>query len=103
MKSNWKSTALLAGISVVSSLFVCLAILQMTELSFFGISGIASWLVLFILTVLASRLTVSITNTDGAQNNRKSIGEACVFLAVILYAAPPTSMVGPPLLLAAFV
>jgi len=103
MKSNWKSTPLLAVISVVSSVFVCLGILQMTRLSFFGGAGIASWLVLFALTIAASRLTVSITNTESGQNNRKSLAEAFVFLAVILYAAPPTSIVGPPLLLAAFV
>src|SRR5215813_1798548 len=102
MKRNWKSTALLAGISVVSGLFVCLAVLQMTTLSFFGSSGTGLWLVLFVLTVAASRLTVSITNTYGGQNSRKSIAEAFVFLTVILYAAPPTSIVGPPLLLAAF-
>ncbi|HEV8133626.1 MAG TPA: HD domain-containing phosphohydrolase [Pyrinomonadaceae bacterium] len=103
MKSNWKSTPLLAVISVVSSVFVCLGILQMTRLSFFGGAGIASWLVLFALTIAASRLTVSITNTESGQNNRKSLAEAFVFLAVIFYAAPPTSIVGPPLLLAAFV
>ena len=103
MKSNWKSTPLLAVISVVSSVFVCLGILQMTRLSFFGGAGIASWLVLFALTIAASRLTVSITNTESGQNHRKSLAEAFVFLAVIFYAAPPTSIVGPPLLLAAFV
>jgi len=103
MKSNWKSTPLLAVISVVSSVFVCLGILQMIRLSFFGGAGIATWLVLLALTIAASRLTVSITNTDGGQNNRKSLAEAFVCLAVIFYAAPPTSIVGPPLLLAAFV
>src|SRR5215470_13673993 len=103
MKSNWKSTPLLAVISVVSSVFVCLGILQMTRLSFFGGAGIALWLVLFALTIAASRLTVSITNTESGQNNRKSLAEAFVFLAVILYAAPPPSIVGPPLCGAAFV
>src|ERR1043166_5030325 len=103
MKSNWKSTPLLAVISVVSSVFVCLGILQMTRLSFFGGAGIASWLVLFALTIAASRLTVSITNTESGQNNRKSFAEAFVFLAVILFAGSSTSIVGPPLLLAAFV
>jgi diguanylate cyclase (GGDEF)-like protein/putative nucleotidyltransferase with HDIG domain len=103
MKSNWKSTSFLAGVSLVSAIFMLLGAVQMTELSFFGSASILSWLVLLVLTAAASRLTVSITSTDGTHTHRKSIAEAFVFLAVILYAAPPTSIVGPPILLAALV
>lgn len=103
MKSNWKSTSLLAGISVVSSLFILMAINQMIDLPFFGTAGIAFWLILLSLTVAASRLTISVNNADGVRRYRKSIGDGFVLLGVLLYAGPPTSNVGPPILLAAFV
>ena len=103
MKTNWKSTALLAAISVVSGMFILLAVIGTLELPMFGTAGFGSWLVLLILTLAASRLTVSVNSTDGIRRCRKSIADAFVFLAVILYAGPPASVVGPAILLAALV
>ena len=60
-----------------------------------------SWTVLLVLTIAASRFTVSVTNTDGVPCYRKSIADAFVFLAVVLYAAPPAKAFGPAVLLAA--
>ena len=103
LKSNWKSTALLSVISVSGILLLLLAVIGTFGLPLFGSAGMASWLVLLVLTVAASRFTVSVTSTDGVRCYRKSIADAFVFLAVVLYAAPPTSAVGPAILLAAFV
>jgi diguanylate cyclase (GGDEF)-like protein/putative nucleotidyltransferase with HDIG domain len=103
MMTNWKSTALLAGISILGVLLIVLAVVGTFSLPFFGSAGFLTWLVLLILTVAASRLTVSVNSTDGVRHYRKSIADAFVFLAVILYAVPPAPAVGPPILLAAFV
>jgi len=103
LKSNWKSTALLSAISVSGILLLLLALLGTLGLPLFGNAGMVSWLVLLVLTVAASRFTVSVTSTDGVRCYRKSIADAFVFLAVVLYAAPPTNAVGPAILLAAFV
>jgi diguanylate cyclase (GGDEF)-like protein/putative nucleotidyltransferase with HDIG domain len=62
-----------------------------------------SWLVLLVLTLAASRFTVSITTTVGVNQSRKSLADCLIFLAVILYAVPPAETVGPATLLAAIV
>jgi hypothetical protein len=44
-----------------------------------------------------------VTCTDGVHRYRKSIADAFVFLAIILYAGPPLNAPGPAVLLAALV
>ena len=51
-------------------------------------AGLLSWFVLLGLTLVASRFTVSITTSVGVSQSRKSVADAFVFLAVILYAVP---------------
>ena len=103
LKNNWKSTALLAAISVATVVLLVSAAIGTFTLPFFSSTGIISWLVLLLLTLAASRLTVSVTSTDGVRCSRKSIADAFVFLAVMLYAIPPANTVGPAVLLAAIV
>lgn len=100
---NWKSTALLWGICIASSIVLAAALIGTIDLPLLGSAGILSWLGLSLLTLAASRLTVSVTSDDGVHCNRKSVADAFVFLAVMLYAVPPTNAVGPAVLLAAFV
>lgn len=79
------------------------AFISTADLAFSSKQGIGSWLILLLLTVAASRLTVLVTSTDGAQRTRESIADSFVFVAVMLYAAPPASSAGPAVLLAALV
>src|SRR4030095_2144815 len=79
------------------------AILDTAGLAAFGFAGILSFIVLLILTAASSRLTVSLTSTEGVHCYRKSIADGCVFLAVLLYSSPPANALGPAVLLAAFV
>ena len=102
-ETNWKSTALLAGISVPSAVLLLSATLNTVNLAFFSVHRINSWLILLLLTVAASRLTVLVTSTDGTQRTRESIADAFVFVAVMIYAAPAASAPGPAVLLAALV
>src|SRR6266566_2949965 len=103
LKKNWKSTALLISISAIGALLLCSALISTARLPFLSSAGLISWLVLLILTLVASRFTVSITDTVGVSQSRKSVADALVFLAVILYAAPPSETAGPATLLAAIV
>src|SRR4029450_4287376 len=98
---NWKSEALLAGIVFAALLMLVLAVLYTVELPL--VSSLAPLAVLLLLTFAAGRLTVSVTSTDGVGRSRKSIADAFVFLAVMLYAVPPTDTVGPAVILAALV
>jgi diguanylate cyclase (GGDEF)-like protein/putative nucleotidyltransferase with HDIG domain len=102
-KTNWKSTALLAGISVSGLALLVAAFVSTADLAFSSNQGIGPWLILLLLTVAASRLTVLVTSADGTQRTRESIADSFVFVAVMLYAAPPVSAAGPAVLLAALV
>jgi diguanylate cyclase (GGDEF)-like protein/putative nucleotidyltransferase with HDIG domain len=100
---NWKSTLLLASISAMAFALLCSALIAALRLPFMTSAGLLSWLVLLVLTLAASRFTVSITTTIGVSQSRKSVADALVFLAVILYAVPPANTAGPATLLAAIV
>ncbi len=94
---------LLGSISALGLLLLVSALISTVELPFLTRAGLFSWLVLLILTLVASRFNVSITTTVGAHQSRKSVADALVFLAVILYAVPPADTAGPATLLAAIV
>ena len=103
VKTNWKSNALLAPVLVLSVVMLASAVVNTLQLPLSGSISLASWALLLLLTVLASRFTVSVTNTVGVRSYRKSIADAFVFLAIILYAGPPLHAVGPAVLLASLV
>ncbi len=102
-KRNWRSTALLTSISTLGLLLVCFGLIATVRLPLLTREGLLSWLVLLILTLAASRFTVSISSSVGGNQSRKSVADAFVFLAVILYAVHPADTVGPATLLAAVV
>jgi len=80
-----------------------MALVSTLSLPFFGTSGIVSALVLLLLAVASSRLRVSVTSADGLYSYRKPVGDAFVFLAVVLFVVPPGYVVGPAVLVAAVV
>lgn len=100
---NWKGTVLMVVISALGVLLLGSALVSTARLPFLTRAGLLSWLVLLVLTLAASRFTVSITTTVGVNQSRKSLADALVFLAVILYAVPPAETAGPATLLAAIV
>ena len=84
-------------------MFLGIALVSTLKLPFLTRAGLLSWIVLVGLTLAASRFTVSISDTLGVQQTRKSVADAFLFLAVILYAVPPADTAGPATLLAAIV
>jgi diguanylate cyclase (GGDEF)-like protein/putative nucleotidyltransferase with HDIG domain len=100
---NWKSTLLLIGISLPAAILLFAALLSTVKLPFLTTSGLLAWLLLLVLTLVASRFTISITSSVGVSQSRKSVADALVFLAIILYAVPPAETAGPATLLAAIV
>ena len=103
LNTNWKSTALMTGISVVSALVLLLALISTIEVALFTNVGIGSWLVLLLLTIAFSRLSVRVISNDGVLLSRESIADSFVLLAVMLYAVPPSNSAGPAVVLAALV
>jgi diguanylate cyclase (GGDEF)-like protein/putative nucleotidyltransferase with HDIG domain len=100
---TWTSPLLLISIRVIALGLLFTSLISTATLSFFTSAGLLLWLVLLVLTLAASRFTVSITSTIGVSQSRKSVADALVFLAVILYAVPPADAAGPATLLAAIV
>jgi diguanylate cyclase (GGDEF)-like protein/putative nucleotidyltransferase with HDIG domain len=103
LQTNWKSTALMGGISAVSALLLLSAAVATVDLALFTNSGIGSWLLLLLITIVSSPLTVRVASDDGILRSRESIADSFVLLAVMLYAVPPSNTAGPAVLLAALV
>jgi diguanylate cyclase (GGDEF)-like protein/putative nucleotidyltransferase with HDIG domain len=103
LTTNRKSTALVAGISVVSAVLFLSSLISTIDLALFTSVGITSWLVLLLLTIAFSRLSVRVVSNDGVLRSRESIADSFVLLAVMLYAVSPSNSAGPAVLLAALV
>jgi diguanylate cyclase (GGDEF)-like protein/putative nucleotidyltransferase with HDIG domain len=102
-KGKWKSTALLSAIVGMGVLVLLGSLVPTLKLPLVGKSGLLPWLVLVVLTVVVSRFTISVTSTDGVRQSGKSVADALVLLAIILYGVPPASTAAPATILSAIV
>lgn len=100
---NWKSFALLVPISALSVALLVSAIIQTAGLPLLSWHGLAPLFALLLLTLGASRFTVAVESEDRTSQSRKSVADALVFLAVMMYAVPPANTAAPATLLAAVV
>src|SRR5690349_20515183 len=103
LQTYWKSTALMAGITVVSAILLLSAVVATVRLALFASVGLGAWLLLILITIATSPLTVRVASDDGILRSRESIADSFVLLAVMLYAVPPSNTAGPAVLLAALV
>src|SRR5713226_1639939 len=102
-KINWKSLLLITGVAVIGTGLLVLGVLWSVRLPILGWSGLACFAVLLVLTIASSRFTVPVTNVDGVSQTHKSVADAFIFLAVMMYTLPPGNSVGPAIILAAIV
>lgn len=100
-KINWKSFLLIASVAVVATGLLLLGILWTLRLPFLGWSGLLAFAGLLVLTLISSRFTVPVTNVDGISQTHKSVADAFIFLAVMMYTLAPANNLGPPIVLAA--
>jgi len=98
---NWKSLLLLTAVAVAGSAILISGIVSTIRLPLLGWGGIAPLVALVALTVVSSRFIVPVTSVDGTSQTNKSVAEAFIFLAVIMYATAPANSFGPAILLAA--
>jgi diguanylate cyclase (GGDEF)-like protein/putative nucleotidyltransferase with HDIG domain len=99
-KGNWKSLAFLGAVVVLAGIIFLHALSTLVNLPLRGWSGLLPLSALLVLTVAASRLTISVMNADGVRQTTKSIADVFVFLAAMMY-APAT--IAPAVILAAVV
>jgi diguanylate cyclase (GGDEF)-like protein/putative nucleotidyltransferase with HDIG domain len=102
-KLNWKSLILVGGVSAIGFALLILSIASTLRLPLLSWSGLASFAVLLIVTVACSRFTVPVTDVDGVSESNKSVADAFIFLAVMMYTLAPANNLGPAIILAAIV
>lgn len=102
-KLNWKSLLLVGSVAAAGTAILALGIISTLRLPILGWHGLGSFVLLMVLTVLSSRFTVPVTNVDGTSQTHKSVADAFIFLAVMMYTTAPAHSLGPALILAAVV
>src|SRR5215210_1605138 len=99
-EGNWKTLALLGCVAALASVLLILSLVSLGNLPLTGWAGLPPLAGLLILTLAASRFTVSVTSGDGVSQSEKSIADAFIFLAAMMYAVEPANAVGPAVVLA---
>src|SRR5437016_5368543 len=102
-RSNWKSLLLVSGVATIGGALLIAAIVSTIRLPLLGWSGLLPFVLLVVLALLSSRFTVPVTNVDGSSQTQKSVADALIFLAVMIYTLPPAETAGPAIILAAIV
>src|SRR5918911_1905124 len=102
-EGNWKTLALLGCVAALASVLLILPLSPITTLPLTGWTGLPPLAGLFLLTLAASRVTVSVTSGDGVSQSDKSVADTFIFLAAMMYAVEPARAVGPAVILAAVV
>ncbi|HEX8635156.1 MAG TPA: diguanylate cyclase [Pyrinomonadaceae bacterium] len=86
---NWKSLALLCG---AAALAVALLVISLYGLSSISTTGYVWGVALLALTFTAGRFTVPVFNADGTSNGSKSMADALIFLAAMVFGAAPAAL-----------
>jgi diguanylate cyclase (GGDEF)-like protein/putative nucleotidyltransferase with HDIG domain len=102
-QGNWKSLTLLSSITILAAVLLIDALVSLSGLPLLHWTGLVPLAVLVLLTIASGRFTVSVTNADGCTQSQKSVADAFVFLAVMMYAVPPANTVAPAIVLAVLV
>src|SRR3712207_5552223 len=91
-KGNWKTLVLLGGVSTAAVILLALSLSNLRLLTWTGLAWCGA---LLLFTLAAGRFTVSVTIADGATQSRKSVADAFIFLAAMMYGpAPATILAG---------
>ncbi|MGB7923994.1 MAG: diguanylate cyclase [Pyrinomonadaceae bacterium] len=102
-QGNWKSLTLLGSVTILAAGLLVNALISLSALPLLSWTGLAPLAVLFLLTIASGRFTVSVINADGFTQSQKSVADAFVFLAVMMYAVAPANTVAPATALAVLV
>src|SRR6476469_2922897 len=94
-KLNWKSSLLVGGVAAIGAVILLLGLVSTVRLPILGWHGIASLVLLIALTLLSGRFTVPVTSVDGTSQTNKSVADAFIFLAVMMYTMAPANSFGP--------
>src|SRR5256714_87855 len=102
-KENLKRVLTVAVSASTAGAVLLYGLYSIVKLPFLGWGGLGAFLLLLGLTVFTSRFTVPVANVDGGSQTHKSVADAFIFLAVMMYTLAPGNNFGPAILLAAVV
>jgi diguanylate cyclase (GGDEF)-like protein/putative nucleotidyltransferase with HDIG domain len=102
-KLNWKSLLLVGTVAAIGAAILIPGVISTLRLPILGWHGLGSFTFLMVLTLLSGRFTVPVTNVDGTSQTHKSVADAFIFLAVMMYTTTPANSFGPAIILAAIV
>jgi diguanylate cyclase (GGDEF)-like protein/putative nucleotidyltransferase with HDIG domain len=102
-ETNWKSALLFSGVVMLGTVLLALGVVGTLRLSLWSWVGLAPFAVLVSLTLASSRFTVPVTSVDGVSQSYKSVADAFIFLAVMMYTLSPANSIGPAVILSAIV
>jgi diguanylate cyclase (GGDEF)-like protein/putative nucleotidyltransferase with HDIG domain len=94
---------LLVGFATIGTAILIFGIVSTARLPLLSWSGLGSFMILLVLTLLSSRFTVPVTNVEGTSHTHKSVADAFIFLAVMMYTTAPANSMGPAIILSAIV
>lgn len=88
-KGNWKSLALICGAAALATALFVLSLDSLWSLTAYGYlwGGI-----LLVLTVAAGFFTVPLSNADGTSDSSKSMADAAIFLAAMMFGTAPAAI-----------
>jgi diguanylate cyclase (GGDEF)-like protein/putative nucleotidyltransferase with HDIG domain len=98
---GWKGLVLLSVAALVGGGLLISGALATARLPLAGWAGLLPFTVLVALTLGSSRFTIPVTSVDGVSQSHKSVADAFIFLAVMMYTLSPANNLGPAVLLAA--
>jgi diguanylate cyclase (GGDEF)-like protein/putative nucleotidyltransferase with HDIG domain len=102
-KLNGKSLLLVGTVAAIGAAILIPGVISTLRLPILGWHGLGSFTFLMVLTLLSGRFTVPVTNVDGTSQTHKSVADAFIFLAVMMYTTTPANSFGPAIILAAIV
>ncbi|HVF54786.1 MAG TPA: diguanylate cyclase [Pyrinomonadaceae bacterium] len=88
-KGNWKSLVLLGCVALPGAALLLFSVNGLMILDWRALAWCAG---LLLLTVAAGRFTVPFINADGTSHSRKSVADAFIFLAAMIYGAAPATI-----------
>jgi diguanylate cyclase (GGDEF)-like protein/putative nucleotidyltransferase with HDIG domain len=88
-KDNWKSLALLGGVAALGTALLAYSLYGLWQLDWKSLAWCAG---LLVLTIPAGRFTVSVMSADGSSQSRKSVADAFVLLAAMMYGVVPATL-----------
>jgi diguanylate cyclase (GGDEF)-like protein/putative nucleotidyltransferase with HDIG domain len=102
-KFNIKRFLLVGAVASVGTALLLYAAFKTVQLPLLTWSGLGAFFLLLFLTVVTSRFTVPVTSVDGSSQTNRSVADAFIFLAVMMYTLAPANNWGPAVILAAVV